>query len=181
MAPRPQRKAQSGTPKAAHRCRREKPKAAHPKRHTATAEAGQVLPLSTTINAEPPAGSYTAASGDLAVYRTETGSWGGTTGQHEKIIVTGPERALTHGHEAGYGRALTAKNNTGHSTLSSCSIPLRVQAGGYPSLHLTVHLRISASSPNRVFLFLKKKSQFKKKHYAAARVQLKRTGTNVFS
>ena len=132
-----------------HRGRREKPKAAHPKRHTATAEAGQVLPLSTTINAEPPAGSYTAASGDLAVYRTETGSWGGTTGQHEKIIVTGPERALTHGHEAGYGRALTAKNNTGHSTLSSCSLPLRVPAGGYPSLLLTVHLRLSAPLPNR--------------------------------
>ena len=132
-----------------HRGRREKPKAAHPKRHTATAEAGQVLPLSTTINAEPPSGSYTAASGDLAVYRTETGSWGGTTGQHEKIIVTGPERALANGHEAGYGRALTAKNNTGHSTLSSCSLPLRVPAGGYPSLLLTVHLRLSAPLPNR--------------------------------
>ena len=39
-----------------------------PERHTAAAEAGPVLPLSTTINAEPPAGSYTAASGHLAVY-----------------------------------------------------------------------------------------------------------------
>ena len=48
-----------------------------PERHTAATEAGQVLPLSTTINAEPPAGSYTAASGDLAVYGMLTGSWGG--------------------------------------------------------------------------------------------------------
>ena len=47
-----------------------------PERHTAATEAGQVLPLSTTINAEPPAGSYTAASGDLAVYGMLSGSWG---------------------------------------------------------------------------------------------------------
>ena len=60
------------------------------------------------------------------------------------VGIRGLESALTHWYEAGYQRALTARNHTGHNTLSSCSVPLRVPAGGYPSLDLTVHLRLSA-------------------------------------
>ena len=59
-----------------------------PERHTAAAEAGQVLPLSTTINAEPPAGSYTAASGDLAVYGMLSPMSGGDRGHSEQIKGT---------------------------------------------------------------------------------------------
>ena len=59
-----------------------------PERHTAATEAGQVLPLSTSVNAEPPAGSYTAASGDLAVYGMLSPMSGGDRGHSEQIKGT---------------------------------------------------------------------------------------------